>query len=171
MTTNASNAISEAQLIALFVECILYGVFLVSLGHCLRALLFIREDVHQGLKIRTNINWKLFVIALLLCLFATLDIAFGLRHCLDAFIYYDGPAEEEFNDSANWVSVMKVCRRSILFSSAVCLYLPPAAGSKSQWSDYPRRRHAGEYFFDPASTLFRILHRCTVAGSSLTGAC
>jgi len=41
--------------------------------------------------------------------FATLDVAFGLRHNLDAFVYYTGPggAKEEFENISYWVNVMK----------------------------------------------------------------
>ncbi|KAJ3711430.1 hypothetical protein DFJ43DRAFT_1107817 [Lentinula guzmanii] len=51
----------------------------------------------------------MLVVALLLCLFATLDVAFGLHHNLDAFSYYHGPggATEELNDISYWVNVMK----------------------------------------------------------------
>ncbi|KAJ3981915.1 hypothetical protein F5890DRAFT_1532883 [Lentinula detonsa] len=99
--------ITAAQNVALFMECILYGVYLVSLGYCLRALLL--EPFEQGLQRKKHINWVMLMVALLLCLFATLNVAFGLRHNLDAFSYYHGPggATEELNDISYWVNVMK----------------------------------------------------------------
>ena len=49
------------------------------------------------------------VVALLLFVFATLDLALLLRHVLDAFIWYKGPggAIGEFSDISYWVNVMK----------------------------------------------------------------
>lgn len=123
MTAHTSSPIGQAQLIALFVECILYGIFLVSLGHCLRTLLFTREDGHQGLKIRANVNRRLLVIALLLCLFPTLNVALGVRRCLNTFIYYDGPAEEELGNTSSWVNILKVCQYANVLSSSHPLVL------------------------------------------------
>ena len=41
--------------------------------------------------------------------FASCIVAFGLRHNLDAFIFYRGPggAAEEFHDISYWVNIMK----------------------------------------------------------------
>ena len=49
------------------------------------------------------------VVALLLFVFATLDVALLLRHVLDAFIWYQGPggAIAEFSDISYLVNVMK----------------------------------------------------------------
>ncbi|KAF9260954.1 hypothetical protein L218DRAFT_1050468 [Marasmius fiardii PR-910] len=101
--------ITAAQIVALFMECILYGIYLVSFGYCLRAILAEKAYTPSGFKFKTNINWITLVFALLLGLFATLDIAFGLRHNLDAFAYYKGPggAVEELQDISYWVNVMK----------------------------------------------------------------
>ena len=46
---------------------------------------------------------------LLLFVFATLDIAFGLRHMLVAFVYYKGPggAIAQLSDISYWMNVMK----------------------------------------------------------------
>ena len=40
---------------------------------------------------------------------ATLEMAFGLLHMLQAFIWYPGPggAIDEFEDISNWVNVMR----------------------------------------------------------------
>ncbi|KAF9255671.1 hypothetical protein L218DRAFT_1008306 [Marasmius fiardii PR-910] len=78
--------ITAAQIVALFMESILYGIYLIEKQY-----------------------WILLVFALLLGLVATNDVAFGLRHSLDAFAYYKGPggAVEELQDISYWVSVMK----------------------------------------------------------------
>ena len=49
------------------------------------------------------------VVTMLLFVFATSDVAFGLRHMLDAFVYYKGSGGpmEELSDISYWVNVMK----------------------------------------------------------------
>lgn len=49
------------------------------------------------------------LVAIAMCAFATLDVAFGLIHNLDAFIYYTGSGGPiaEFSLISNWVNVMK----------------------------------------------------------------
>ncbi|EGO03192.1 hypothetical protein SERLA73DRAFT_69100 [Serpula lacrymans var. lacrymans S7.3] len=99
--------ITTAQIVGLFMECILYGIYLVTLVQCLRALLW--SDSNHAFKSRNKINWPMLVVAILLCTFATLDVAFGLRHNLVAFVYYTGQggATAEFEDISYWVNVMK----------------------------------------------------------------
>ncbi|KAH7882652.1 hypothetical protein F5I97DRAFT_1816635 [Phlebopus sp. FC_14] len=97
--------VTTAQIVGLFMECILYGVYLVTLVQCLRALLW--SDAESSFKRKAN--WPMLTVALLMGLFATLDVAFGLRHNLDAFVYYTGPggATAEFANISYWVNVMK----------------------------------------------------------------
>lgn len=81
------------------------GLYLVSFGMALYSLLM------SGKSSRSQRNY-LLVVVFLLFLFATLDVAFLLRHVLDAFIYYKGPggAIGELSNISYWVSVMKtVC--------------------------------------------------------------
>lgn len=100
----AKFPVDEAQIVALFMESIAYGIYLVTLGLCARRLFW----DYQGL--RRTVNWPMVVVAALMSVFATLDVALGLRHNLDAFIFYSGPggADGEFDDISNWVNVMKV---------------------------------------------------------------
>jgi len=39
---------------------------------------------------------------------ASLDVAFHLRHNLEAFIWYNGPAIEVFNKTSSWINVVKM---------------------------------------------------------------
>jgi Kef-type K+ transport system membrane component KefB len=100
-----SFPVDEAQLVALFMEAVAYGIYLVTLGMCLRALFW----GSTGKKERYN--WPLIIVVGLMFVFCTLDVAIGLRHTLDAFIFYKGPggANAEFADISYWISVMKVC--------------------------------------------------------------
>ena len=101
---NDKFPVDEAQLVTLFMQCIAYGIYLVTLGLCIRALFW----GSTGKKDRYN--WPLIVVAGFMFVFATLDVAFGLRHNLDAFIFYKGTggANAEFEDISYWVNVMKV---------------------------------------------------------------
>ncbi|EGO28970.1 hypothetical protein SERLADRAFT_353852, partial [Serpula lacrymans var. lacrymans S7.9] len=105
-------------------ECILYGIYLVTLVQCLRALLW--SDSNHAFKSRNKINWPMLVVAILLCTFATLDVAFGLRHNLVAFVYYTGQggATAEFEDISYWVNVMKTVDYVIqtLIGDAMLMY-------------------------------------------------
>ena len=39
---------------------------------------------------------------------ASLDVAFHLRHNLEAFIWYNGPAVEVFKKTSSWINVVKM---------------------------------------------------------------
>ncbi|KAF8962903.1 hypothetical protein BDZ97DRAFT_1823341 [Flammula alnicola] len=54
------------------------------------------------------VNKKMVVAALLMFTFATMDVSFHLRHNLEAFVYFNGGAIEIFNDTSNWINVMKM---------------------------------------------------------------
>ncbi|KAJ7431323.1 hypothetical protein FB451DRAFT_1157165 [Mycena latifolia] len=97
--------IDSAQIVGLFMETLLYGVYLVTLVPCLYALLWSPADHH----FKNRIHWSMLTAAILMFTFATLDVTFGLRHNLDAFVYYTGPggAKEELENISYWVNVMK----------------------------------------------------------------
>ncbi|KAJ7931732.1 hypothetical protein B0H13DRAFT_2524736 [Mycena leptocephala] len=99
--------IDSAQIVGLFMETLLYGVYLVTLGQCLHALLW--SPAEHRFRAKNKIHWPMLVAAILMFTFATLDVAFGLRHNLDAFVYYTGPggAKEELENISYWVNVMK----------------------------------------------------------------
>ncbi|PFH53622.1 hypothetical protein AMATHDRAFT_73422 [Amanita thiersii Skay4041] len=98
--SNASFPVDTAQIVALFME----RVFLVTFFHCLRILL--STDIR--LKRPREINWMMLIAALLMFIFASLDVAFGLRHNIEAFIYFQGDPVQNFADISNWVNVMKM---------------------------------------------------------------
>lgn len=99
--------ITAAQTVAVFIESVLYGIYLVSLGYCLRALLF---DPHShGLQWKKEINFVMLTVTLLLWVVSTLDLALGLRHNLEAFVYYSGPGGPTavFLEISSWINIMK----------------------------------------------------------------
>ncbi|KAF8622046.1 hypothetical protein AX15_007329 [Amanita polypyramis BW_CC] len=56
--------------------------------------------------------------------FATVDVAFGLRHNIEAFVYFEGEATQYFEDISSWVNVMKmICYVGQTFvGDAILLY-------------------------------------------------
>lgn len=82
-----SFAVDEAQLVALFLESLFYGIYLVTLFVCVRVLFW----DSQGKGFKKKVNWSLVVVALLMAVFSTLDVTLGLKHACDAFIFFQGP--------------------------------------------------------------------------------
>ncbi|RDX54731.1 hypothetical protein OH76DRAFT_1398121 [Lentinus brumalis] len=103
--SSSSFPIDAAQLVALYMQCICYGMVLITVAYGLRVLLWSRDG---HLKSRAHINWILVGATIAMFTIATLEMALGLQHNLDAFIYYTGPggAIGEFSDISNWVNVM-----------------------------------------------------------------
>ncbi|KAJ7983269.1 hypothetical protein DFH06DRAFT_1081455 [Mycena polygramma] len=98
--------ITEAQIVALFLESVFWGIYSITFVLCLRSLLFKSSWEPKRL---TELNWPMLLVALGMCTFATLDVAIGLMHNIQAFALYDGPggASEKFSDISNWVNVVK----------------------------------------------------------------
>ena len=154
MTVSSSSfSVAVAQVVALFVECILYGqstfslqshkdllsnsntgVYLVSFAICLRILIF-RKPHDEPYK------FKMIAIALLMFLFATLDVAFGLRLNLDAFVYHnDIPSSEsgtqsgvevaakQFDQISYWMNVMRFvdCLAQMFIGDGILVSSPTA---------------------------------------------
>ncbi|KAM6499094.1 hypothetical protein JOM56_004602 [Amanita muscaria] len=67
------SSLGELVIIPLFVQAILYGLYLASLVHCLRWLIF--ND--QGWTPRRHINW--FMLSTTIIIFSLLTIDFGLE--------------------------------------------------------------------------------------------
>jgi len=112
--------LNTAQIVSLFVESVFYGIFLITFFHCLRVLAW--EDGH--IKSWKRVHWKMLIASLLMFIFASLDVAFGLRHNIEAFVYFQGGAIEDFERLSDWVSVMKmvdyVCQTFV--GDAILLY-------------------------------------------------
>lgn len=100
-----SFPVTEAQIVALFMEAVSYGIYVVTLALCIRALFWDRQGTRKK-----AVNWPMVVVMVLMAVFATLDMSLGLKHNLDAFIFYTGPggAAAEFDNISYWVNVMKV---------------------------------------------------------------
>ncbi|KAL4250252.1 hypothetical protein ABKN59_003110 [Abortiporus biennis] len=100
-SSNNSFPLAEARLVALFMECIGYGIYLVTLGHALHVL-FSRND---GIKRPKSI--PLLASTLFFAVLTTLDVAASFRFNLVAFVLYRGPGgpEEVFAMVSYWTNV------------------------------------------------------------------
>jgi hypothetical protein len=115
--------ISEAQIVGLWLETLFWGFFLITFFMCLRTLLFNEED---ELKRKEHINWPMLMVALLLFVFATLDVILGFVHNLQAFIFYTGPggSDAEFTNISDIINIMKACYSMIVFSACHLTMFP-----------------------------------------------
>ena len=102
----SSFPINLAQLVALFVESVTWGVQIVTFTQCVWAL-FEAAKYEGG---RRRVNVTLLVWAIALFIWGTLDISFALYRNITAFIYYTGPggAVEIFSEISNYVTVLRV---------------------------------------------------------------
>ncbi|GJE85142.1 hypothetical protein PsYK624_012200 [Phanerochaete sordida] len=112
--------VTEAQLVALFMEAVTYGIYVVTFTRCAYVLFFDRQGIKQ------TINWPMVVVMALMAIFTTLDLALGLRHNLDAFVFYHGAggAAAEFDNISYWVNVMKTVDTQVmsLIGDAMLIY-------------------------------------------------
>ncbi|KAF8999416.1 hypothetical protein BDQ17DRAFT_1246613 [Cyathus striatus] len=96
---------TEAHIVGFFVQSILFGVFMVTVGFTGKALL-LREG---KLRKMHQINWILVGGEVTLCALSTLDIALALYHAILAFVLYKGPggAANIYNDISSWINILK----------------------------------------------------------------
>lgn len=96
--------IDEAQLVALFMQSVTYGVHVVTFTICMWKLV---KKFRSG---QGSAHWPWTVIAIALFANGTVDVSFNLYHNLIAFIFYrgNGGAEEEFTASTTWLNLIRV---------------------------------------------------------------
>ncbi|KDR69732.1 hypothetical protein GALMADRAFT_77028, partial [Galerina marginata CBS 339.88] len=80
------------------------GMYLISFFNCIHVLVW--SD--RWFKPRHHVKKAMLLAALLMLVFASMDVAFHLRHVLDAFIYFNGDPIETFDKTSNWINVMKM---------------------------------------------------------------
>ncbi|KAF7353742.1 hypothetical protein MVEN_01059600 [Mycena venus] len=98
--------ITEAQIVGLFLESVFWGIYLITFFLCLRVLLF---NSNYDRKRLSDFNWPMLTVCLCMCAFATMDVAVGLLHNIQAFVLYKGPGgpAEEFSHISDWVNIVK----------------------------------------------------------------
>ncbi|EED78462.1 predicted protein [Postia placenta Mad-698-R] len=101
----SSLPIDEAQLIALFMQSVTYGIHVATFTVCFGTLINKQDS-------SLPVHWPWFSIAVALFVVGTIDVSFNLYHNLIASIFYVGPggAEAEFLDISTWVNVIRMYR-------------------------------------------------------------
>ncbi|KAJ7229817.1 hypothetical protein GGX14DRAFT_309977, partial [Mycena pura] len=96
--------ISEAQLLTQLFEAIFFGLYTVSLGFCLQALL----RAPNGWKKTSEISKTMLVVTLLMGFFATFDLCLTFIENINALALYHGPggSAEAFQQTASWIDLM-----------------------------------------------------------------
>ncbi|KAF9068117.1 hypothetical protein BDP27DRAFT_850886, partial [Rhodocollybia butyracea] len=121
-----SLGISEAQLLALFLCSVLWGMLLITSAYCLRYLLWESDERGGKLKSALTIHWLMLAMALVLLALCTFDVALLLMRAIQAFIFYTGPggSAAEFTGLTNWVNILESCNIALgkLISDAILVY-------------------------------------------------
>jgi hypothetical protein len=109
----AEIGISEAEIVALFLASLFYGIFLISAGFGVRYLLYETSSrPSQALKRRT-IPWKLIVPEVILLIITSTHISLSVTNCIRIFVKQ--PGSPDAYDPTIWINKTKVC---------VCVSLP-----------------------------------------------
>ncbi|KAK7045015.1 carboxylic ester hydrolase [Favolaschia claudopus] len=97
-----------AELAGNFVACILYGIYLVTLGIAGRVLLTTTTASGRR-RARTSLNWVVVGVSVVLFVSATLDLAVSFTTLVDAFVIYKGPDGplHVFKDRSGWETFIK----------------------------------------------------------------
>lgn len=84
----------------------LQGIYLITFVNCIKSLVWI----DGGFKPFHKLHIKMLVAAFLMLIFATLDVAFHLRHNLEIFVGAPNPEYviAAFNHTSYWLNVMKM---------------------------------------------------------------
>ena len=134
--------IDKAQLLALLLSSVFYGIFLVSFFMCMRVLLWDR-----GFKPKSTIRWPMVCVAVVLATIGTINLGYTFNLNFRAFILYDGPGGPiaVFNDISYWVSVMQVSVQypPTLYGFLIGPTVSPCPRKRMHW-----RCSTGETFFD-----------------------
>ncbi|EIN06466.1 hypothetical protein PUNSTDRAFT_136326 [Punctularia strigosozonata HHB-11173 SS5] len=93
--------LGAAQLTALFMETLFYGLFLATFFQTTRTLLFTRAQWRRG-----DVRWSLVLVSWGMFLIGTLDVVLLFKHNLDGFVNYTGPGgpDARFGDISDWVN-------------------------------------------------------------------
>ncbi|EKM79155.1 hypothetical protein AGABI1DRAFT_113763 [Agaricus bisporus var. burnettii JB137-S8] len=115
--------ITAAQLAGNFCETLFYGMYLVTSGFCARSLLFTGCGHEERWLRPDEIRWMMVVIASLLFVICTFDVAIGLLHNFHAFVQSDNP-EKELLNLGDWINITRSCTQvgSMFIGDFVLIY-------------------------------------------------
>ncbi|KAJ3562861.1 hypothetical protein NP233_g9316 [Leucocoprinus birnbaumii] len=99
----APLTVSAAQLPALMVESILYGMYLITFVACLQRLLWNKNSFKRF----SDINLPMLVVVVFFFISLSLNLSFTLARDIDTFVY-SGIATADLDDQdADWVKFLK----------------------------------------------------------------
>lgn len=89
-----------------FVSALVYGLYLSTVLHCLRWLIFADE----GWKLRRRICWMTVTITILICVLSTMSRALDLRSSMITMENEDKPSRDalESTTALFWMDVLSV---------------------------------------------------------------
>jgi hypothetical protein len=102
----APFSILEAALVLQLVESIFWGIYVCTLGFCLKALL----RTQNRWKKSAEISKPMLAVTIVMGCVATFDVFLTFVINLNAFALYDGPGGplDAINNTAGWMDVMGV---------------------------------------------------------------
>ncbi|GLB42370.1 hypothetical protein LshimejAT787_1103850 [Lyophyllum shimeji] len=104
--TNSKFSSDAAQLVAVFVECIFYGLYLVTFAVSLKCILW--SSPERTLASRLASNWSMFTVVMLMFNFLTLNLALGLVRLLQGLVYHSHTAGGSIAElGQDWVNIVK----------------------------------------------------------------
>ncbi|KAJ3554035.1 hypothetical protein NM688_g3314 [Phlebia brevispora] len=102
-----SFTIDQAGLVGLFMEALLYGIYVITFWYCMKELLY-RHGDRMILKSPWEVSWYLLAAVVLMAVILTEDLILLFRQNLVAFIWnssYPSPAIAFFEQ--NWINVVR----------------------------------------------------------------
>jgi hypothetical protein len=104
----SSLSLPAAELVAQTFGCVMYGIYLVTLGLAGRVLL--TKDSGQQWRRGSEIKWVLVAVSVLLFVNATLDLVVATITVVQAFVLYQGPGGPShiFTHGSGWQTMTKV---------------------------------------------------------------
>lgn len=100
-----SLSIDRAQLIALVLESLFFGVYLITLVPCFKVLLW-RNDI--GFLPLHSIRWTMLIVCLSFAISNVTDFSTGFYRVVRAFTMSPQGAIAEFSEISDWTNIVTV---------------------------------------------------------------
>lgn len=102
-----------AQLVGLFVECLFYGIYLVTFAACIRTIVWSGPELRWRSRFKNH--WSMLAVVLLLFVCSSLNLSLGLLRIFQAFLCSVGSDYvEDFGQ--DWISIVKVIQMPFVLS-------------------------------------------------------
>ncbi|KAJ3505595.1 hypothetical protein NLJ89_g7332 [Agrocybe chaxingu] len=127
-------ASDEAQMIALFLQAIFYGIYVVTF---IQALTGIFSSKSLGSSSRLTIHWPTLVVTMLLFFNSTLNLVLGLIRIMQAYIYDVKSTKAIDQLGVDWINITKPFNVSvqILLADGMLVSIPMLGGVQQVLED------------------------------------